>query len=267
MNGPILVTGGTGTLGRLVVPRLLGPGRDVRVLTRYGRPALSHKSAPGTAPAPAQDGVTHLVGDLVKDQGVDAALEGVHTVLHLAGGPKGDDIAAHTLVRAAEAAGVRHLVFVSVIGAGDVPLGYFRAKHAAERAIAESAVPSTTLRAAQFHDLVLMVLEKTGRLPLVPVPSAMRLEPVETAEVADRLVELALGDPAGRVPDLAGPHVRPMADLTRAYLRARGRKRPLLPFRLPGAAGRAYRTGANLAGEGAERGRRTWESFLADRVG
>jgi uncharacterized protein YbjT (DUF2867 family) len=83
--------------------------------------------------------------------------------------------------------------------------------------------------------------------------------------VAARLVELALGPPVGLVPDMAGPQVYGMDELLRGYLRARGKRRPLVPVPLPGQAARAIRAGANLAPDRAV-GRRTWEEFLADRV-
>jgi uncharacterized protein YbjT (DUF2867 family) len=261
MTSPILVTGGTGTLGRLVVPLLRDAGREVQVLSRH---------APGGRPAP---GVTHVTGDLLKgekedgDEGVAAAVDGVETVLHLAGGPKGDAQATANLVRAASRAGVRHVVYISVIGADRVPVGYCREKLGAEQAVAGSGVPWTTLRAAQFHDLLLTVMEKTAKLPVLPVPGGMRVEPVDPRDVAARLVELTLGEPSGLVTDLAGPKTYGMAELSRSYLAARGKRRPLLPVRLPGKAGRAYRAGQNLARDGAAvRGRRTWEEFLAERV-
>ncbi|MFD9126807.1 SDR family oxidoreductase [Kitasatospora sp. NPDC059571] len=253
MTSPILVTGGTGTLGRLVVPRLREAGREVRVLSRQRREP--------------SDGVVYLTGDLVADEGLGEAVAGVDTVLHLAGGPRGDEAAARHLARAAAGAGVRHLVHISVIGADRVPLGWFRSQLAAEEAVAGCGVPWTVLRAAQFHDLVLTVAQKAARLPVVPVPGGLRFQPVDPNAVADRLVELALGRPAGRVPDLAGPAVYGLGELCRGYLQASGRRRPMLPVRMPGKAGRAYRAGDNLAPAGAVTGGRTWEEFLADRVG
>jgi uncharacterized protein YbjT (DUF2867 family) len=83
--------------------------------------------------------------------------------------------------------------------------------------------------------------------------------------VAARLVELALGTPAGLVPDMAGPRVYEMAELLRGYLRAVGKHRPIIPVWLPGNAARALRAGANLAPNRAV-GRRTWDEFLAERV-
>lgn len=245
----ILVTGGTGTLGRLVVPLLADAGHRVRVLSRRGGPSVD------------------VTGDLLTGEGVDAAVAGVDVVLHLAGGPKGDAEATDLLVRAAVAAGgVRHFVYISAIGADRVPPAWFRAKLGAERAVAGSGLPWTTLRAAQFHDLALTVVEKMAKLPVVPIPGGLRFEPVDARDVAERLVELTLGAPAGLVPDLAGPEVHGMADLVRSHLAARGRRRPLLPVRMPGRAGRAYRAGENLSDGSATRGTRTWADFLAERV-
>jgi uncharacterized protein YbjT (DUF2867 family) len=252
MTARLLVTGGTGTLGRLVVPLLLDAGGKVRVLGRR-----AHEPA---------DGVEYLTGDLLTGEGIEPAVDGAEIILHLAGGPKGDDRATRNLVRAASRAGARHLVYISVIGADRVPLGWFGSKLGAERAVAESGVPWTTLRAAQFHDLVLTVLERLAKSPVVPVPGGLRFEPVDARDVAARLVELTLGRPAGLVPDLAGPAVYPMGELIRGYLRARGARRLLLPVRIPGKAGQAYRAGANLAPAGATVGTRTWAEFLAERL-
>ncbi|RQW92774.1 NmrA family transcriptional regulator [Micromonospora globispora] len=261
MMSPVLVTGGTGTLGRHVVPLLRDAGCPVRVLSRH-----RHES---------RDGVEFRVGDLATGDGVDGAVDGVGTIVHCAGSAKGDDDKARNLVRAASRAGVAHLVHISVVGADRIPVvsrldramyGYFASKRAAERVVAESGVPWTTLRATQFHDLVLMVATQLAKLPVIPVLAGVRFQPVDAGEVASRLVELALGRPAGLVPDIAGPRMYGMDELVRSYLRATGSHRLLLPVRQPGGAARALRAGANLAPERAV-GRRTWEEFLAERVG
>jgi uncharacterized protein YbjT (DUF2867 family) len=253
MAHTLLVTGGTGRLGTLVTPLLRGGGREIRVLSR--RPH-----------APTAD-TTWFTGDLRADEGIAPAVDGVDTVVHLAGGAKGDDVAAANLARAAARAGVRHLLTISVVAADRMPLGYFTAKRDAERAIADSGVPWTVLRAAQFHDLVLMTAGAMAKLPVVPVPGGLRFQPVDARDVADRIAELALGAPAGRVPDMAGPRVYGIGELVRGYLDATGKRRLMLPVRLPGGVGRAYRAGDNLVTEGITVGTRTWEDFLAERVG
>jgi uncharacterized protein YbjT (DUF2867 family) len=144
-------------------------------------------------------------------------------------------------------------------------LGYFASKLAAERVVADSGLPWTTLRAARFHDSLLIVARQMARLPVIPLPAGFRFQPVDAGEVAARLVELALGTPAGLVPDIAGPRVYEMAELLRGYMRASHRHRPIIPVWLPGKAARAFRAGANLA-PGRAVGRRTWEEFLADCV-
>ena len=123
MISPILVTGGTGTLGRHVVRRLRDAGRGVRVLSR-----TSH----------SPDGeVEFVAGDLATGEGIEAAVAGVETIVHLAGTSKGDEDKARTLVQAASHAGVQHLVYISVVGADRVPIvsgidramfGYFGSK-------------------------------------------------------------------------------------------------------------------------------------------
>jgi len=153
-----------------------------------------------------------------------------------------------------------------VIGADRIPLGYFKAKAGAEHAVVESGIPYSMLRAAQFHDLVLTVVQKMTKLPVVPVPGGLRFQPVDSREVAARLVELSLGTPAGRVADLAGPTVYGMGELATSYLQARGRRRMKLRVRLPGRTGRAYRAGDNLNLTTAARGKRTWEAFLAEQL-
>jgi uncharacterized protein YbjT (DUF2867 family) len=108
-------------------------------------------------------------------------------------------------------------------------------------------------------------VETLAKSPIVPVPSGIAFQPVDSDEVAARLVDLALGQPSGLVPDIAGPRVYGTAQLMRGYLERTHQRRLLLPLWLPGKAARALRAGANLAPEHAA-GTRTWEEFLADRL-
>ncbi len=261
MTDPILITGGTGTLGRLVVRRLRNAGCDVRVLTRH-----SHEE---------EEGVEFMTGDLATGEGIGAVVEGVETIVHLAGSAKGDEDKTRKLVLAASRADAPHLVYISVVGADRIPVvsgvdramfGYFASKWAAERVVEDSGLPWTTLRATQFHDLMLTVAQQMAKLPVVPLPAGFRVQPVEADEVAARLVGLTFGKPAGLVPDMGGPRVYGAAELLRGYLRAAQRRRPIVPVWLPGKAAREFRAGGNLAPE-QDAGHRTWEEFLADRVG
>ena len=253
MTAPILLTGGTGTLGQLVLPRLRAADQTVRVTSRSAHPA--------------SDGVEYVVADFLSGTGLDAAVTGVDTIIHCAGNAKDDERMTRNLVRAAERAKVRHLVFISVVGANADTYAYFRAKLAAERAVRESGLGWTILRASQFHDLILGVLRVLTKSPVVPTVTGFQVQPIDADVVAARLVELALADePQGRVEDMAGPRVYPMRELVKSYLDATGKRRALVPMRMPGRAARRFAAGVNLAPDHAAGGR-TWEEFLAEHVG
>jgi uncharacterized protein YbjT (DUF2867 family) len=165
-------------------------------------------------------------------------------------------------------------VYISVVGADRIPVtsgidralfGYFEAKRAAERVVAESGLPWTTLRSTQFYDAFLIMGRQMAKMPVVPVFAGVSFQPIDADEVAARLVALALGNPSGLVPEMGGPRVYPMADLVRGYMKACRKHRLIMPIRLPGKAARAVRAGANLAPDRGV-GRGAWEGFLAERV-
>src|SRR5207245_8705973 len=120
------------------------------------------------------------------------------------------------------------------------------------------------LRVTQFYDLILTGARTAQSLPLIPVPAGFLVQPIDPAEVAIRLVELALREPVGRVPDMGGPQVSSAADLIRRYLRLTRRRRLVVPVWMPGIG--KVRAGALLTRNHSD-GRRTWEEFLADRLG
>ncbi|MFJ5778005.1 SDR family oxidoreductase [Streptomyces sp. NPDC093094] len=242
----ILVTGGTGVLGRLVTERLRADGHEVRVLSRNSRPYAVDLREGGSA--------------------LDAAVAGVDTVVHCASTPRGgDERAAAHLIDAARRAGVGHLVYISIVGVDRVPFGYYRSKLAVERLVERSGLGWTTLRATQFHDLLVRVLGSLAKLPVMPLPAGVSDQPIEVAEVAERLAGLAVGPPAGRVEDMGGPEVRSFESLARAYLAATGRRRALVRVPLWGAAYRAFRAGGHLTPERAV-GRGTFEAYLDGHV-
>lgn len=254
----ILVTGGSGVLGSAVVRRLLDAGRPVRVLSRRERGPKAPEKA------------EWAVGDLAAGAGLAEALEGVGVVVHCASDTKSagktDEAGTRHLIEAARAVGARpHVVYVSIVGIDLVPFGYYRAKLATERLLEESGLPYSVVRATQFHDLVLATAQQLTRLPVVPVPSGVLLQPVEVGEVADRMAELALGEPVGRAPDFGGPRVWNAGDAVRAVLRASGRRRPVVSLPLPGKGMRALRAGGLLVrdGDGGGLGRHGFDEFLA----
>ncbi|MER7738711.1 NAD(P)H-binding protein [Streptomyces sp. NPDC096538] len=241
----ILVTGGSGTLGRHVTERLRTDGHEVRVLSRHTQPYALDLREGGS--------------------GLDRAVDGADTVVHCATSPRGgDEKAARNLIAAARRAGVGHLVYISIVGVDRVPYPYYRTKLAVERLVEDSGTGFTVLRATQFHDLVFRVLRGLAKSPVVPLPARVKDQPVEVTEVAERLAELAQGAPVGRAEDMGGPEVRTFDSLARAYLRAAGRRRAVVKVPLRGAAYDAFRAGGHLAPDHAV-GTRTFDEFLTAR--
>jgi uncharacterized protein YbjT (DUF2867 family) len=245
MTNRVLVVGGTGVLGRTVVDQLLSSGANVRVLSR-GRRRNRHSD------------IEHVCGDLRSGAGLDTAVSGIDTIVQCA---------EHVdrLVAAAKRAGSRHLVYTSIVGIDRVPFGLYRRKLADEELIAASGLPWTVQRATQFHDLIAALLRMLAKLPVIALPAGISFQPVDVREVGERLAYLALGEPVGRATDFGGPQIRELSDLAGSYLAMVGKRRPIMPVRLPGRVFRAYRAGGHLAPEHAD-GTVTFEQYLTEQL-
>jgi uncharacterized protein YbjT (DUF2867 family) len=252
MTSPVLVTGGTGRLGRSVVARLIGAGQDVRVLARRQRDT--------------QPQVTFFAGDLRQGDGIDPAVRGAGTIIHCATSTKGDAEATRNLVAAAARAGSPHFVQPSIVGIDAMAAwGYVKAKLEVERIVENSGLPWTILRVTQFYNYCFENSRKLAKFPLVaPVPGGFRVQPVDSREVATRLVELALGASVGRAPDMSGPEISSWKDLFRSYLAATHQRKWVVPMAVPGS--KAVRNGALLPPPGHTEGVRTWDQFLAEEL-
>jgi uncharacterized protein YbjT (DUF2867 family) len=177
----VLVTGGTGTLGRQLVPRLRGAGVDVRVMSRRGGDARA---------------------DLASGGGLSEAVAGCDTIVHLATGVRRlysairevDVRGTARLIELAEAGRVQHIVYVSIVGVDRIPFVYYRAKLEAEQLLEnQSHVGWSILRATQFHELLDLYCRALRWLPAVPIPRAVACQPVDSGEVADPSVRSCAG--------------------------------------------------------------------------
>jgi uncharacterized protein YbjT (DUF2867 family) len=247
----VLVTGGTGTLGRRLVPRLLAVGHQVRVLTR--RP--SHAGLPPD--------VRLVTGDVRSGAGLAAAIEGVHVVVHAASSPlrrmRETEVAGTGLVAAAARDAGAHLIYVSIVGVDDHRYPYYRAKLAAERVVADSGAGWTVQRATQFHELLDFVL---GKRVFLRTPR-LAFQVVDAGEVADRLVELTFATPQGRAADFGGPEVLSVVELNAVRTDITGKRARLLP--VPPIGWLAdFDRGAHLAPE-RRAGKVTWGDWLRAR--
>jgi uncharacterized protein YbjT (DUF2867 family) len=221
----ILVAGATGTLGTEVVRRLADRGEPVRVLTRD--PARA---------AHLPETVEILAGDLRDPATIAEAVAGCASVVSAVHGFAGpgkpspeaiDRDANRALIQAAAAAGVGHLVLVSVLDAApDHPMSLHRAKHAAEQALRASGLPWTIIRPAAYLEtwagIVGAKLAAKGQA-VVFGPGRNPINFVSAHDVA-ALVDLAVHDPSlrGQVLEVAGPENLTFTGLAERLIAASG---------------------------------------------
>lgn len=257
MNPKILITGGSGTLGRKLLHPLLKTGNTVRISSR----------GPRKATIPAE--VEWAQASLETGEGLTQALQGIGTIIHAASGLGKVDIEnTHKLVEHAHQAGVRHLFYISIVGIEHFPrFSYYVAKLAAERIIETSGIPYTILRATQFHELLDRVfIPMLFKLPFIaPVPTDFKFQLVDVGEVATRMTELVQAGPAGHVPEMGGPKVYTLGELAKTWATVHGIKRKIVHLPFPGATARAYREGKNTTPD--RSGKITWEQYLSQKYG
>jgi uncharacterized protein YbjT (DUF2867 family) len=232
----ILVVGGTGTLGTRLVRRLSDRGQTVRVLTRD--PArMAH--LPNT--------VHTLRGDLRDPAAVAAGVQGCATVVSAAHGFVGPDNpspeaidrdANRALIQAAAAAGVQHLVLVSVLDAGpDHRMSLHRAKHAAEQALQSSGLAWTIIRPSAYLETWIAItgakLADNGQA-LVFGPGRNPINFVSADDVA-AVVDLAIQDRAlrGQLLEVAGPENLTLTQLAERLVAASGKPGRIRHIPLP----------------------------------
>jgi uncharacterized protein YbjT (DUF2867 family) len=258
----ILVTGGTGTLGREVVRALTAAGH--RAVTMSRKPAPDASIAPRWATA-----------DIVSGEGLAAAVADMDAIIHAASDPRGDPAAdeegTERLALAARAARVDHLVFVSIVGIDRIPLPYYARKLAAERALAVSGQPFSILRATQFHSFIDALFRKAATaLPLVmPLPAGYSVQSVALEDVAARLLRVIADGPCGLLPDFGGPERMTAREAARIWQAARGIHKPLVPFAGFSATSRGFRGGHNTLPADTpteNRGQLSWREWLARPV-
>jgi uncharacterized protein YbjT (DUF2867 family) len=261
----ILVTGGTGHLGRSVVERLQEAHHDVRVLSRQ----------PG-----ADSAVEWIKGDLGTGAGIEEAVSGTQVVIHAAtnspaarrGGfrpldfvrsPTDVDVkGTKLLLEASAAASVDHFLHISIVGLPDLArVPYSRVKLRAEQLVRESSVPWSIARATGFYWLLDRMLAKMTSRRRLRLPTEVCMEPVDSDDFADFVIECVRQGPKGEREDFVGPERLTIHELAEQYLDARGLSREIRKAPLPKAICRALEAGNTGAGD-ARRGSTTWAEWL-----
>lgn len=201
----LVIIGGTGLIGSKLVTKLREHGHDAVA------------AAPNT-------GVNTLTGE-----GLDEALEGASVVVDVSNSPSFEDGAVmqffttstRNLLAAAKEAGVTHYVALSVVGTERLSeSGYFRAKTAQEKLIAESGIPYTIVHATQFFEFIKSIAAEATQGNTVHLAPVM-IQPMAADDVAKAVGRVAVGTPVNGVVEAAGPEQFRLDELIRQGLTAR----------------------------------------------
>jgi uncharacterized protein YbjT (DUF2867 family) len=202
----ITVIGATGLIGSKVVDLLEGDGHDVVAASRDSG------------------------ADVLTGEGLADALTGADVLIDVTNSPSFDDDpvmdfftrSSANLVAAADQSGVGHYVALSIVGVDGLPeSGYMRAKVVQEKAIAESGLPYTIVRATQFDEFTTAIVGSLEAGDGVRAPDAL-IQPIAADDVAAEVARVAAGSPLNGVVNIGGPEKISFADLARTVLAKQG---------------------------------------------
>jgi uncharacterized protein YbjT (DUF2867 family) len=201
----IVVIGGTGLIGSKLVEKLRKDGHEPLA-------------------AALETGVNLLTGE-----GLAEVLDGAQVVVDVANAPAWDDAAvldffetsSHNLLEAEMAAGVRHHVTLSVVGADRLAAesGYMRAKIAQEELVKAGPIPYTIVRATQFFEFIGRIAESGADGDTIRLSPAL-VQPEAADDVVSTLADVAVGAPLNDTVELAGPEAFRLDELARRVLKA-----------------------------------------------
>ena len=245
----VVVTGGSGVLGREVVSRLRA--RQIRTVAASRRTGFDLATGEGVRPVLADaDVVVHAATNL-RFRKVD--LDGTRRIIRIL----------------RERSQPPHLIYVSIVGVDHSPFPYYRAKYACELVLERSGLPVTVVRATQFHTRVRGLGQFGARGPVAVVPGGLAFQSCDHRWVADEMATLvAAGRPGGyrRASDLAGPDRTTISEVIQLSRQAAG-KEPSRLITLPAVGGilQSFAAGANLPGPDAKIGGVGYREWLREQ--
>ncbi|WP_268224499.1 SDR family oxidoreductase [Sinomicrobium oceani] len=223
----ILITGGTGTLGKKLCQLLDARRTSYIIGTRK------------ECNDPAK-----VTMDLIQNTGVREAVAGKELIFHLATDMKKDTEATQNLLKALGGQSKVHLVYISIVGIEDIPFSYYRQKLASENAIKQSGIPYTIVRATQFHEFAHSIITNLLRYRIGILPKKIVLQTIDVSLVAKELVNVSQKTPENKTYELGGAEILKLGQMAAIWLKVTGKRRWILNIPIPGKLGKALRNGA-----------------------
>lgn len=254
----ILLTGGTGTLGKEIAQQLITGNHNFKVLI-----SRNHSEEP--------KGVTLISGDITKKETLTASPKDTDIIIHCASNSQNhqevDVIGTKNLLDSAPV-GLSHFVYISIVGVDKSSFPYYQAKYKAEQLVMQSGLPWTIIRATQFHSFVLLRFIK----PFVPngdeplkIPQGLKFQSIDIKDVGSVIVKQSLGEPLNSIILLGGPEVLTLEQMTESYLKLQDKSNIIEPQPVEGSIHDLFRSGINLCPDNAN-GKITWKEYLRSAV-
>ena len=245
----ILITGASGVLGTELC----------RILDKRNIPY----TGAGRSESSRQNWVSI---DLKTGKNLSEAVKDKDIVFHLASDTKNfsresDVDGTEKLCTAALNAGVRHFIYISIVGIDRVPYKYYEVKLEAEKKIINSGLQYSILRAVQFHDFLDMLLQKLMKFPIAVLPGSLKFQPIETSSVAGELLRIAENSPLNSVRNLGGKEILLLSEIMELWLKAQGRKRLVIPVPALGRMMKSLASGGLTCTEKSENSI-TWSEWV-----
>ncbi|MHA7140398.1 NAD(P)H-binding protein [Arthrobacter sp. Bz4] len=254
----VVVVGGTGLVGHHLVDECVRRGHQTRSVSRH---LPAHHSPRWVA------GAEHMAADVTTGEGLTDALAEADVLIDVLDGQFGKgqralDDGALNLLTAAREAGIARAVVLSIVNCDLAAFSYYRAKVRQEKIYQNSSIPSVVVRATQFHNFLTVVFDGGRKAGVLPVLKNAVFQPIAVQDVAGALADAATHQPIpqGTI-NVGGPQVLEMAELARIYRDVTGATGRQITLPLPGALGKFFSSGENLARDSAVNGL-TFEAWL-----
>jgi len=231
MPSLILVTGATGYIASRLIPQLLERGYRVRAFARHPQRLKSRSW---------YSQVETVTGDVMDESTLAPAFEGVHTAYYLIhnmssgrGYTERELEGARNFVRAAEDAGVQHIIYLGGLADEEQHIApHMRSRIETGVTLRNSKVPVTEFRAGVIVGSGSISFEMirfmTELFPVIPAPFWVKnkSQPISTQNVMDYLLAaLDNRDGHGQVFEIGGPDIMTYQELMLSYAKHRGHKR------------------------------------------
>lgn len=261
----IVITGGSGVLGSALAKKLQEQNLDFLTVSRSRSKTNHYSQTTKVLDLPWQ------YADLRTSEGLDEALTGRDTVFHLASIPKQTNNdhpeikLMQNLLKASKNKGVRHLIYISIVGVDKIPLPYYRAKLEAEQILARSGVPYTILRATQFHPFLDAIMGLLLKWPVGLAPKKFKVQPISIEAVVQELIHIGEMEPQHKVLNIGGPEVLNFGEVAKLWQEYHDTSKPVINIPIIGKLMKTVANGGLLCDEKSFDSI-TWETYLQQHI-